>query len=71
MNLANLHICNCSTEQSLCQAISTKIKYVSLFDLFLTWNQAKLVMFKVQRISDSLNKGLPIKMARKKFQRLQ
>ena len=49
MNLANLHICTCSTEPSLCHtAISTNIKYVGLFDLFLTLNQSKPVMFKVQ-----------------------
>ena len=49
ITLANLHICKCLTDPSLFHtAISTKIKYACLFDLFLTLNQAKLDMLEIQ-----------------------
>ena len=45
MTLAVIHISTCSTEPLLCHTvISTKIKYVGLFDLFVTLNQTKLGM---------------------------
>ena len=45
ITLANLHICKCLTDPSLFHtAISTKIKYAGLLDLFLKLNQAKLDM---------------------------
>ena len=47
--LAILHIYTCLTQPSLCRtAISTKIKYAGLFDLFFTLNPANLDMLKIQ-----------------------
>ena len=50
MALANLHICTCSTEPSMCHtAISTKTKCFGSFYLFFALNRAELNFLKRQR----------------------